>query len=47
MGFNRFRLVISTDKMNEIKQIADMVFKNLEDEDEKVHLHVINKTDYG
>ncbi len=47
MGFNRFRLVIFTDKINEITQIADMVFKNLEDKDEKVHLHVINKTDYG
>ncbi|MFX1521257.1 MAG: hypothetical protein ACFFCD_15190 [Promethearchaeota archaeon] len=44
-GFNRFRLVLITDKMNEIRKIAYMIFKNLEDKDEKVHLHVIDRNE--
>ena len=46
MEFNRFRLVIVTDKMNEIKQVAETIFKVLHDKDEKVHLHIVNKNDY-
>lgn len=42
-GFNRFRLAVITDKTNEIQQIAHMIFKNLEDKDEKVHLHIIDR----
>ena len=42
-GFNRFRLAIVTDKVDQIKHIADSVFKNLKDKDEKIHLHIIHK----
>lgn len=42
--FNRFRLVLATDRLNEIKQDADVIFKTI-DKDERVHLHVIPKND--
>ena len=42
-GFNRFRLVVVTESVNQIKHIADSVFKNLKDKDEKIHLHIIHK----
>ncbi|MCX5718505.1 MAG: hypothetical protein NT055_00830 [Nitrospirae bacterium] len=42
-GFNRFRLAIATDKVDQIKHIADSVFKNLKFKDEKIHLHIIHK----
>jgi len=41
-GFNRFRLVLATDKLDEIKEVADIVFKTI-DKDERIHLHVISK----
>jgi hypothetical protein len=41
-GFNRFRLVIFTDKVDEIRQIAHNIFKRLENKDEKVYLHIID-----
>ncbi len=44
LGFNRFRLVLATDNVNEMKQSVDNMFKILE-KDEKVHLHVIHKKD--
>ena len=40
-GFNRFRLAIVTDKVEQIKQIADDIFQNLKGKDEKIHLHII------
>lgn len=43
-GFNRFRLVLAVDTFNEIKQIAENIFKDI-DKDEKVHLHVVLKSD--
>ena len=45
-GFNRFRLVIVSDKTNEIKQVAHTMFEVLEDKDEKVHLHIVNKNEF-
>jgi len=45
-GFNRFRLVIVTDKTSEIKQVAHTMFRVLEDKDEKVHLHIVNKNEF-
>jgi len=42
-GFNRFRLVIVTDKMGEIKQIAHRIFESSEHKDERVHLHVVSR----
>lgn len=44
-GFNRFRLVVVTDRVEQIKQVADSVFKNLKDKDEKIHLHIIHKNE--
>lgn len=41
-GFNRFRLVLATDAFNEIKQVAEDIFKDI-DKDEKVHLHIVLK----
>ncbi len=41
-GFNRFRLVVAADAFNEIKQVAENIFKNIE-KDEKVHLHFVLK----
>ena len=45
-GLNRFRLVIVSDKTNEIKQVAHNMFEVLEDKDEKVHLHIVNKNEF-
>jgi hypothetical protein len=42
LKFNRFRLVLATDKLNEIKGTAETIF-NAISKDEKVHLHVIDK----
>jgi hypothetical protein len=42
-GLNRFRLVIATERVDQIKHIADSVFNNLKDKDEKIHLHIIHK----
>jgi hypothetical protein len=44
-GFNRFRLVIETDKLDEIKDEAEKKFKALEIKDEKVHLHIIQQNE--
>src|SRR4030042_4640318 len=40
-GFNRFRLVLATNKLNKIKEVADITFKTI-DRDERIHLHVIS-----
>jgi len=42
LKFNRFRLVLVTDKLNEIKGNAGMIFDSIP-KDEKVHLHVVDK----
>jgi hypothetical protein len=42
LGFNRFRLVLVSDKVDEIKEVAESLFKTT-NKDEKVHLHVISK----
>jgi hypothetical protein len=44
-NFNRFRLVIISDNIAEIGSIAQNVFNNLNIGDQKLHLHVIQKTD--
>lgn len=44
-GFNRFRLVIVTDKMSEIKHIAQKIFEDSGHKDEKVHLHVVSRNE--
>lgn len=43
-GFNRFRLVLSTKSINEIKQNANILFREM-DKDDKVHLHVVSAED--
>jgi hypothetical protein len=40
-GFNRFRLVIATDKPDKIKDEAEKKFRALKIKDEKVHLHIV------
>jgi hypothetical protein len=45
LGFNRFRLVITTDKPDAIAEQAQAVFDGL-NPDEKLHLHVIHKNDF-
>jgi len=42
LKFNRFRLVLITDRLDEIKQTAESIF-NIINKDEKVHLHVVHK----
>ncbi len=43
-GFNRYRLVLVAENLQEIKQIAHDAF-NIIDRDEKIHLHIVSKTD--
>jgi hypothetical protein len=42
LKFNRFRLVLITDKLDEVKGTAEPIFKTI-GKDEKVHLHVVHK----
>jgi hypothetical protein len=42
IGFNRFRLVLTADDIDEVKKVADEMFAVI-NSDDKVHLHVISK----
>jgi hypothetical protein len=42
LKFNRFRLVLITDKLDEVKGTAEPIFDSIS-KDEKVHLHVVHK----
>lgn len=42
LGFNRFRLVLATDSLDQITQVAEALFRDIH-KDEKVHLHIITK----
>jgi len=44
LGFNRFRLVLTADHTGEIAEPAAEVFRDAAG-DEKMHLHVVQKTD--
>ena len=44
LGFNRFRLVLAAEKIDEIKPAAERLFNDIENDD-KVHLHIISKAD--
>jgi hypothetical protein len=44
LGFNRFRLVLAAEKIDEIKPAAERLFNDI-DKDDKVHLHIIPKAD--
>ena len=44
-SFNRFRIVLISNNITEIGPMADNIFNNLNIDDQKVHLHVMNKTD--
>jgi hypothetical protein len=46
MGFNRFRLVIFSDDTDRIERAAHTIFENLVDKDEKVHLHILSKSEF-
>lgn len=41
-GYNRFRLAISTDRVEEVDKIAGEIFNDLR-KDDRVYLHVIKK----
>jgi hypothetical protein len=45
-ALNRVRFVIVAVKPEEIKPVAENIFKNLAGKDEKIHLHLINKNDF-
>jgi hypothetical protein len=42
--FNRFRLVAASDNIDKTKKVAEDIFRTIE-KDEKIHLHIILKTD--
>jgi len=46
-ALNRVRFVIVADKPEEIKPVAENIFKNLASKDEKIHLHVLNKKEFA
>ena len=41
-SFNRFRLVIETESIEEIKIKAEEIFESIADMDDRVHLHIID-----
>jgi hypothetical protein len=42
-AFNRVRFVIATNKSEEMKLIAEKIFNDLTDKDDRIHLHLISK----
>ena len=44
-GLNRYRAVIATDDLESIGSVARRVFDHLENRDDKVHLHIIDRKD--
>ncbi len=44
LGFNRYRLVLAAENLQKIKQVAYDAFDTI-DKDEKIHLHIVSKTD--
>jgi hypothetical protein len=45
LKFNRLRIVILTENVNEIENTARGIFENIQ-KDEKVHLHVVDRKKY-
>jgi hypothetical protein len=43
-GFNRLRIVLAADDIDEVSRVATSIFNNA-DKDDKVHLHTILKKD--
>jgi hypothetical protein len=41
-GFNRLRLVLATDYLHEMTQVAEALFQDM-NKDEKIHLHIVHK----
>jgi hypothetical protein len=42
-GFNRFRLVLAADDEENIRKVAEDLFRRIQT-DEKIHLHILSKT---
>jgi hypothetical protein len=42
-GFNRFRLVLTGEKIDEFEQAAYTIFNDLAVKDEKMHMHVVGE----
>jgi hypothetical protein len=45
LNFNRFRLVLAVDNLNEIKHVVDFIFKPI-NKDERIHLNIVRKDDF-
>ncbi|MCP4134743.1 MAG: hypothetical protein GY754_27460 [bacterium] len=45
-GFNRFRLAIVQDTINEMAEKAENIFQKIKGDDEKLHLHIIKTNEY-
>lgn len=43
LHFNRFRLALVTDRIDEISEVAERIFTPIKERDEKVHLHIVGK----
>jgi hypothetical protein len=46
LNFNRFRLVLAADNLNEIKQVVNVMFKTI-NKDERIHLHIVSKDNFS
>jgi len=46
-GLNRFRLVLVSDKPDEVRSAAERQFEELRGLDEKIHLHMISRKDFS
>jgi hypothetical protein len=45
-GFNRVRIIILTEKPRALEEPARMIFRTLAGKDDRVHLHVVEKSAY-
>jgi hypothetical protein len=45
-GLNRIRIVIVTEKYNEIEELAQTKFESIRERDDRVHLHVIKREEF-
>ena len=43
-GLNRFRLVLVSDRPDDVRQASGILFEQLRGNDEKMHLHVIHRS---
>jgi hypothetical protein len=46
LSFNRFRLVLAADNLNDIRQVVNVMFKTINNKDERIHLHIVSKDNF-